>query len=135
MSRAEVKRKLETLLLTIAALACGLAGPAWSAQSPDVVIARMAMQAGIVLEPIPHMEGTAPLTLPHGLSESAARIRPKGSIYVQQLQEENDYWQRMINATPRRKVLRQEAASKRKRSRQRDFIEAWGEQQTSGLIK
>lgn len=100
MSGARRKRGLESLLFAIAISACGRACPAWSAQSPDAVIARMAGQLGIALKPTPHLKGTAPLTLPHGLARPPGMTWPKsGSIYVQQLQEENDYWSRKISAT------------------------------------
>ncbi len=101
MGRVVIKRGLESLPLAIAVLVWGLACPAWSAQSPSAAIARMAAQLGIALEPTPHLQGTAPLTLPHGLARPAGMTWPKsGSIYVQQLQEENNFWSNRISATP-----------------------------------
>ena len=88
-------------LIAVLAMTYGIALPALSAQSRDAAVEQIADQAGIVLEPIAHLQGTASLALPQGMPQPPAMTFPKtGSIYVQQLQEENDYWLKMTNATP-----------------------------------
>jgi cephalosporin-C deacetylase-like acetyl esterase len=92
--------KWNRLLLALLALHCaGL--PKVSAQLQDDPARQIADQAGIALEPVPHLRDTSVLVLPSGLSRPEAMTSPKeGSIYVEQLQEENDYWQKATDATP-----------------------------------
>ena len=88
-------------LFAVLALTYGVALPTSSAQPRDAAVQQIADQAGIALEPIAHLQGTGLLTLPSGMPLPAAMTFPKiGSIYVQQLQEENDYWLKMTEATP-----------------------------------
>jgi len=68
---------------------------------PQAVIAALAEQARIEKSPVPHLKGTAPLYLQHGLQRPAAMTWPKhGSIFVEQLREANAYFLKHIAATP-----------------------------------
>lgn len=70
-------------------------------RSTEAAIAALAAKAGIVMLPIPHLEGSAPLYLPHGIPRPVGMAWPKhGSIFVEQLREENTYWRKQIAATP-----------------------------------
>ena len=88
-------------LFVVLALTYGAALPGLSAQARDAAVEQIADQAGIVLQPVAHLQGTSLLTLPSGISRPNGMTSPKsGSIYVEQLQEESDYWLKMTRATP-----------------------------------
>lgn len=71
------------------------------AQSENPTAAQTANEPSVALEPVPHLRGTGLLALPSGISQPAAMTSPsEGSIYVQQLDEENEYWLKRIAATP-----------------------------------
>ena len=71
------------------------------AQSPSTYVSSIAAKAGIVLEPLPHLQGTSLLTLPPDVALPEEMTSPKqGSIYAVQLGQEREYWLKQIAATP-----------------------------------
>lgn len=91
-----VVKKTKTFLVVFASIVCWQGSLTAVAQSTDA----LAAQAGIALKPIPHFAGTKPLYLPTGIPRPDGMVSPSGAIYVQQLQEENDYWLREVSSTP-----------------------------------
>lgn len=95
-----MKHKWKSFLKMVLFVSYGAAAATLLAQT-DTAVARIASEAGVVLDSAPHMRGTELLTLPSGLDHPAAMTSPAdGSIYVQQLNEENEYWLQRTQATP-----------------------------------
>ncbi len=88
------------LLIAIVGL-CARPARQFMAQSPEPYVSALAAKEGIVQEPFPHLEGTAPLTLPPDTPLPEQWISPRrGEIYAQQLNQEQTYWLKQIAATP-----------------------------------
>jgi dienelactone hydrolase len=76
----------------------GVLGASWLYGQAATV--RVAREAGIVLEPEPHLKGTALLKLPEGIARPAGMTQPKqGAIFVEQLRQANEFFLRQIAGT------------------------------------
>lgn len=94
-----MKHRWKSFLIVFAI--AGAAAPKLLAQGQAAAVARIASEAGVELRPKPHMMGTELLTLPSDPARPSAMISPgEGSIYVQQLNEENEYWLQRTEDTP-----------------------------------
>ena len=96
----QAKQSGSILLLTILALVfpgSSLLGQSNAQQSP--VAAAIAAASEIVQKPFPHLRGTAPLALPDDIALPDPITSPRGSVFAEQIHQEQGYWLQQIAAT------------------------------------